>query len=343
MGLKTALKALASGNDLTKDLMMCAMREVMTGAATDAQIGALLMALHIKGETIDEIVGAATVMRALSTKVVVSADYLVDTCGTGGDGSNIFNVSTAAAFVAAAAGAQVAKHGNRSVSSSTGSADVLERAGVNLNLSAEHVARAINSIGVGFMFAPAHHGAMKHAIGPRKELAMRTIFNVLGPMTNPAAVKRQVMGVFDERLCVPIAKALGDLGSEHVLVVHSDDGLDELSIAASSTIAELKHGQVKTYTLTPEDVDIKTSTLDGLEVSTAQESLEIIRNVFQGESSEITSRASDLVAFNAGAAIYVAGVTSTLKLGVQMAQDAIATGAAKLKLEELVAFSNIGE
>ncbi len=341
MTLQESLSLLAKGVSLTQEQMHAVMHTVMTGEATDAQIGALLMALHIKGESIDEIVGAATVMRELSHKVTVSGEHLVDTCGTGGDGADLFNVSTAGAFVVAAAGGRVAKHGNRSVSSSTGSADVLEAAGIDLSLSAEQVTRAIDTLGVGFMFAPAHHSAMKHAIGPRKELAMRTIFNILGPMTNPAGVKRQVMGVFDKALCKPIAEALGRLGSEHVMVVHSHDGLDEISIADNTFVAEYKNGTLTTYTISPTDFGMAKQPLTGLGVDSAKQSLALITSAFDKPSTDEAKKAFDIIALNAGAAIYVSGVASTLAEGIDMAEDALASGGAKLKLNELVEFTQL--
>jgi len=341
MTLQQSLALLAKGTSLTREQMYDAMHTVMTGDATDAQIGALLMALHIKGESIDEIVGAASVMRELSHKVTVSGEHLVDTCGTGGDGADLFNVSTAGAFVVAAAGGRVAKHGNRSVSSSTGSADVLEAAGIDLSLSADQVTRAIDTLGVGFMFAPAHHSAMKHAIGPRKELAMRTIFNILGPMTNPAGVKRQVMGVFDAALCEPIAQALGHLGSEHVMVVHSHDGLDEISIANDTFVAEYNNGKLTTYTISPTDFGMIKQPLTGLDVDCANQSLALITSAFDKPGTDTAKKAFNIIALNAGAAIYVAGIASTLAEGVNMAEDAMASGGAKLKLNELVEFTQL--
>ncbi len=341
MNIQQALAQVVEGRDLNTDDMTAVMRDLMTGECTPAQIGAFLVALRMKSESLDEITGAASVMRELSTKVDVKADHLIDTCGTGGDGANLFNVSTAAAFVVAAAGGHVAKHGNRSVSSSTGSADVLEAAGVNLQIPPAQVARAIEQIGVGFMFAPAHHGAMKHAIGPRKELAMRTIFNMLGPMTNPAGVKRQVIGVFTEALCRPMAEVLGRLGSEHVLVVHSSDGLDELSIAAESHVAELKAGKVSEYSLDPAEFGLKADSLSGLSVETAEQSLALIRAAFNRESGETAEKARKIIALNAGAAIYVAGLAQDLKSGMAMAEDALASGLAAEKLKELAEFSQV--
>ena len=336
------LAKLIANKDLSEAEMTFAMEQVMTGQATPAQIGGLLVALRMKGETIAEITAAARVMRKLAAPVSAQAEPIIDTCGTGGDGANLFNVSTASAFVAAAAGAHVAKHGNRSVSSSTGSADLLECAGVNLGMTPDKVARAIDSLGIGFMFAPAHHGAMKHAIGPRKELAQRTIFNVLGPLTNPAGAKRQVIGVFDRRFCEPIARVLGCLGSERALVVHAEDGLDEFSIAAQTYVAELTdNGQVSCYELAPEDVGIARQSLDGLSVTSAEQSLALIRSAFAGEETEVAQKAAAMIAINAGAAIYVAGLAMTMKDGVAMAQDALSTGAAAEKLQNLIEFSQL--
>ena len=293
----------------------------------------------MKGETIEEITGAAKVMRELASGVKVSGDHVVDTCGTGGDGSNLFNVSTASAFVVAASGGTVAKHGNRSISSSTGSADVLEAAGVSLALTPEQVGQCVSEVGVGFMFAPAHHGAMKHAIGPRKEMAMRTIFNMLGPLTNPAGVKNQVIGVFNKDLCRPLAEVLKNLGSEHIMVVHSEDGLDEISIAAKTHVAELKNGEVFEYTIDPSELDIDDPSLEGLSVTSADQSLALINDALGKRETAAGKRAADIIALNAGAAIYVAGLAAEYKLAVDMAQDAIYGGMAKEKIEELVSFT----
>jgi len=339
MNIKQALARLVERQNLTEDEMMTVMREVMSGGATEAQIGGFLVALRMKSETLDEITGAARVMRELATPVEISAENLVDTCGTGGDGANLFNVSTAAAFVVAAAGGKVAKHGNRSVSSSTGSADLLESAGINLDMAPAQVARCIEAIGVGFMFAPAHHSAMKHAIGPRKELGMRTIFNMLGPLTNPAGVKRQVVGVFNQALCRPLAEVLGRLGSEHVLVVHSEDNLDEISLAAHTHVAELRDGKVTEYRISPADFNIPARSMLGLQVGGAQESLEIIVDAFGPRKRKEATEAADLIAMNAGAAIYVSGITATLAMGVGVAEDIIASGLANEKMKELAEFS----
>lgn len=340
MNIQQALSTVVAGEDLSRADMASVMKQIMTGEATPAQIGGFLVALRMKGESVAEITGAAEVMRELATPVSVNAEHLVDTCGTGGDGANLFNVSTAAAFVVAACGGKVAKHGNRSVSSSTGSADVLEAAGIHLNLTPEQVSRAVEEVGVGFMFAPAHHSAMKHAIGPRKELGMRTIFNMLGPITNPAGVKRQVLGVFNEALCRPLAEVLQQLGSEHVLVVHAADGLDEFSIAGPSHVAELKQGQIQEYLIKPEDLGLHTQTLVGLSVESAQESLALIEDALGKRSTPEAEKAADIIALNAGAAVYVAGIASSFKEGVQMADDAISSGLAKAKIQELAAFTD---
>jgi anthranilate phosphoribosyltransferase len=312
------------------------MRVIMTGQATPAQIGGFLVGLRMKGETVQEVVAAAEVMRGLSARVSVPQKNLVDTCGTGGDSSGIFNVSTAAAIVAAAAGAKVAKHGNRSVTSKSGSADVLEAAGVKIGLTPEQVAECITQCGVGFMFAPAHHSAMKHAIGPRREMAVRTIFNVLGPLTNPAGAPNQVMGVFDRHLLEPMAQVLQRLGSRHVMVVHAADGLDEISIAAETDVAELKDGKIITYTLTPEELGCSRSKLDSLKVPDAASSLSLMRRVFEGEKGS----ALDIVVLNAGAAIYVSGVANNLQAGIDKARKVIADGAAKAKFAKLITVSS---
>jgi anthranilate phosphoribosyltransferase len=341
VNIQQALDKVVSSEDLSQEDMATVMRQIMTGVATPAQIGGFLVALRMKGESVDEITGAAEVMRELVTPVVIDAniDGLVDTCGTGGDGANLFNVSTAAAFVVAACGGHVAKHGNRSVSSSTGSADVLEAAGVFLDLSPEQVARCVTEIGIGFMFAPAHHSAMKHAIGPRKELALRTIFNMLGPMTNPAGVKRQVIGVFTPALCKPMAEVLQKLGSRHVLVVSAIDGLDEITLSGETQVAELKDGQVQLYRIKPEDLGIQQQNLDGLSVSSASESLALILEALGKQRTPTAQKAADIIALNAGAAVYVAGIADTLTEGVKMAEDAIGSGLAKAKIQELAAFS----
>ena len=341
MDIKQALEIVVLGTDLSAAEMRDVMRQIMTGNASEAQIGAFLVALRMKGESIDEIAGAVEVMRELATGVKVSGQGLVDIVGTGGDESNLFNVSTASTFVVAAAGGSVAKHGNRSVSSNSGAADVLEAAGVNLNLSPEQVALCVQALGVGFMFAPAHHSAMKHAIGPRRELGLRTIFNILGPMTNPAGVTRQLIGVYDQALCKPMAEVLGRLGAEHIMVVHSADGLDEISIATETAVAEYRDGVVREYSIAPEDFMIQRQSLEGLAVDNAEQSLALINDALGKQATDNGAKAADLIALNAGAALYVAGCAASIKEGVAMAQDAIGAGLARAKLTDLATFTQV--
>jgi anthranilate phosphoribosyltransferase len=336
MTMQSAIKAVTERRDLTAEEMTATMRLIMTGEATPAQVGGFLIGLRMKGETVDEIAAAANVMRELASKVNIDKKHLVDTCGTGGDASGSFNISTASAIVVAAAGGKVAKHGNRSVSSKSGSADVLETAGVNLELTPQQVADCVNDVGVGFMFAPLHHSAMKHAIGPRREMAVRTIFNVLGPLTNPAGAPNQVLGVFSKDLVEPLAYVLQRLGSEHVLVVHAEDGMDEISIASPTFIAELNNDKVSTYTVTPEDFGFKRADLEQIRAADAAHSLQIIKQVFNNEEGA----AKDIVCLNAGAAIYAAGLTGSLVEGVRRAQAVIADGLAKNKLDQLIAKTN---
>lgn len=336
MDIQSAIRAVTEHRDLSGDDMTAVMRTIMGGEATQAQIGGFLIGLRMKGESVEEIAAAARVMRELATPVHVESEHLVDTCGTGGDGSGTFNISTASAFVAAGAGAKVAKHGNRSASSNSGSADVLEAAGVNLDLTPEQVARCILEAGVGFMFAPKHHGAMKHAIGPRKEMAVRTIFNVLGPLTNPAGARNQVIGVFSLDLIEPLARVLTQLGSRHVLVVHSEDGLDEISIGADTHVAESKHGEVRVHRVAPAEFGIEPADPSTFAVGSPEESLATIRAVFDGSDGP----ACDIVALNAGAAIYAAGLADDLHAGVGAARESIASGAARERLAKLVELSN---
>jgi len=341
MDIKQALNRVVGQLDLTTEEMKAVMRQIMTGQCTDAQIGAFLMGMRMKSETIDEIVGAVEVMRELAEPVRFNSERLVDTCGTGGDGMNIFNVSTAASFVVAAAGGKVAKHGNRAVSGKSGSADLLEAAGVYLDLTPEQVARSVDTVGVGFMFAPAHHGAMKFAAGPRRELGLRTLFNILGPMSNPAGVKHQVLGVFSKELCRPMAEVLARLGSVHVLVVHAQDGLDEISLAAPTFVAELKNGEISEYKIQPEDFGIKSQSLIGLNVDDAQGSLALIRDALGRRQTENGQKAADIIVLNAGAALYAADMASSLHEGVGVAHDVLHTGLARDRLEELVSFTSI--
>lgn len=332
MDMQAAIRSVTEHRDLSEADMVEVMRLIMTGQATPAQIGGFLVGLRMKGETVDEITAAARVMRELATPVPVSAEHLVDTCGTGGDGASTFNISTASAIVTAAAGAHVAKHGNRSVSSSCGSADVLEAAGVNLDLDAEQVARCVTDIGVGFLFAPKHHSAMKHAIGPRKEMGVRTLFNLLGPLTNPAAAPNQVLGVFSADWLEPLATVLGKLGSRHVLVVHAEDGLDEISIGAPTQVSELKDGEVSCYQLSPQQFGMETGDIKTLAVADAAASLAVINTVFD----DMPGPARDIVLLNAGAAIYVSGVSSSLEDGIKLARQTLASGAAKQKFKQLI-------
>lgn len=340
MDIKTALARVVEHIDLNMAEMQDVMRAIMTGQCTEAQIAAFLVALRMKSESLDEITAAATVMRDLADRVTLS-DYsnVVDIVGTGGDGANIFNVSTAAALVIAASGAKVAKHGNRAVSSKSGSADLLEAAGVNLALNAEQVGRCIDTIGVGFMFAVNHHRAMKYAIGPRRDVGLRTLFNILGPLTNPAFVNRQVVGVFNERLCRPMAEVLQRLGSVQAMVVHAKDGLDEISLATATHVAELKNGEITEYDLLPEDVGIQSQSLVGLSVDSAQASLALVLDALDSRKGPQAQKAADMIMLNAGAAIYVSGRALTLKQGVAMAEDAIYSGLALEKLEALRDFT----
>lgn len=336
MDITTAIATVIDRRDLSADEMEMVMRLIMTGQATPAQIGGFLVGLRMKGETVDEIAAAARVMRELATAVDVPGPHLVDTCGTGGDGASTFNISTASAIVTAAAGGRVAKHGNRSVSSSSGSADVLEAAGVKLDLDPAQVAACIDQVGVGFLFAPQHHSAMKHAIGPRREMRVRTLFNLLGPLTNPAGAPNQVLGVFSADWVEPLAYVLKQLGSQHVLVVHAEDGLDEISIAAPTRVAELRDGKISTYTVTPEEFGMKRNSLDAITVEDAAQSLAMIEAVFDDQPGP----ARDIVCLNAGAAIYAANLATSLQQGVALASEAIASGRAKQTLASLVYASN---
>ncbi|WJW76795.1 anthranilate phosphoribosyltransferase [Thiohalobacter sp. IOR34] len=335
MDMQAAIRALTERRDLSRDEMREVMQLIMTGQATPAQIGGFLIGMRMKGETVDELTAAAEVMRSLSTPVEVHGEHVVDIVGTGGDGSNTFNISTASCFVVAAAGGTVAKHGNRSVSSKSGSADLLEAAGVNLDLTPQQVAECIETLGVGFMFAPKHHSAMKHAIGPRREMGVRTLFNLLGPLTNPAAAPNQLLGVFSEQWVEPLAEVLKQLGSEHVLVVHAEDGMDEISIGAPTRVAELKDGRIQCYRIEPEQFGLQRADTAQLAVQSAAESLAIIQRVFAGEPGP----ARDIVLLNAGAAIYVAGLSAELAAGVERAAEVIDSGAAADKLRALAELS----
>ncbi|RDH83260.1 MAG: anthranilate phosphoribosyltransferase [endosymbiont of Escarpia spicata] len=333
MEMQKAINKVLARQDLDSDEMTGVMRTIMTGGATPAQIGGFLIGLRMKGETVTEIAAAASVMRELASGVSVGdLPNTVDIVGTGGDASGTFNVSTASMFVAAAAGCHVAKHGNRSVSSKSGSADALEAAGIRLDLTPGQVEQCVREVGVGFMFAPGHHSAMKHAIGPRKEMGVRTVFNVLGPLTNPAGVPNQLLGVFSEELLQPLAEVLQKLGSRHVMVVHSRDGLDEISIGDATDVAELKEGQIRRYTIQPEEFGISRTAISEITVEDAAQSLDVIRGVLEDRPGP----ARDIVQLNAGAAIYTAGLADTLMDGINMADQAIASGEARSRLDKLV-------
>lgn len=333
MDVKAALTALIEKRDLTHDEMLSVMKQIMGGELTPVQIAGILVALRCKGETVTEIAAAAQVMRELATKVPLGLDaHLVDTCGTGGDGAHTFNISTASAIVAAAAGVKVAKHGGRSVSSTCGSADVLEALGVNVNLTPDQVAQCVNEIGVGFMFAPNHHSAMRFAAPVRRELGVRTLFNLLGPMTNPAGAPNQVMGVFHRDLVGKLAAVLKALGSRHVLVVHAADGLDEISLAGDTYVAELKDGMVREYTLNSSQFGMRSSVSENLAVHNTEDAKTMLNAALGNEPGP----ARDIVALNAGAAIYVSGLAGSLVEGVAKAQATLSSGAAQAKLAQLV-------
>ena len=335
MDMPEAIAKVIAGVDLSHDEMLDVMGLIMNGKATHAQIGGFLVGLRMKGETIDEIRAGATVMRQLATPVTTQRKNIVDTCGTGGSGSNKFNVSTASAFVAAAVGVAIAKHGGRGASSKSGSADLLEASGAAIMLSPEQVGRCVDTVGVGFLFAMNHHSAMKHAIGPRRDMVVRTIFNLLGPLTNPAGAKRQLLGVYDKKWLRPIAEVLHTLGSEHVMVVHSDDGLDEISIAAPTSVAELKNGEIHEYQIEPGDFGLPNGSLEGLTVEDSVESLALVKQALEGSNEN----ASNIVALNAGAAIYLSDRVESLAEGVTLALEAISGGLASAKLVEFVSFT----
>lgn len=334
--LSRTLNTLLQGENLDSDTMQGVMLAIMHGRCPDALMGAILVALRTKGESIDEITAAASVMRQLAHNITLDdLTNVVDIVGTGGDGANLFNVSTAAAFVVSASGAKVAKHGNRGVSTKSGSSDLLQTLGVRLDLTNDEVIRCIQEQQLGFLFAPNHHKAMRHAVGVRQQLKARTIFNVLGPLTNPAGVVNSVIGVFDQSLCEPLAHVLKNLGSKHAIVVHSADGLDEFSLADDSFVSELKDGVVSSNTISPRDVGIEPQSLDGLGVSSSKDSLGLITAALSGASDDQRiKKAQDIIALNAGAAIYVSGKADTLQSGVQIAKDTIGSGAALTKMRE---------
>ena len=336
MDIKTAIDHVINGKDLSQADMHHVMQTIMQGNATPAQIGGLLIALRLKGESVAEITAAAQVMRELAEPVAVEKTHLVDTCGTGGDGTNTFNISTTAAFVVSASGARVAKHGNRSVSSKSGSADVVKAAGIKLELSPQQAASCIESVGIGFMFAPMHHSAMKHAIDPRRELGVRTLFNVLGPLTNPAGAPNQVIGVFARQWQDPLAEALQSLGSEHVLVVYAEDGMDEISISGKTYITELKNGEIDHFEIAPDDFSMTNESISAIAVNTVDDSLQMMLAVL---SDSAPLAAKNIVCLNAGAAIYAAGITDSIQAGVEKAANLIESGNAKQKLESLINYT----
>jgi len=313
------------------------MRAIMSGNVSPVMTAALVTGLRMKRESIGEISAAAQVMRELAVRIEVTGSAnLVDTCGTGGDGRNTFNISTASAFIAAAAGAQVAKHGGRSVSSKAGSADVLEAIGINLDQTPDQIAQSISEVGIGFMFAPNFHHAMKHAAPVRRELGVRTIFNILGPLTNPAGAKNQLLGVFKADLTGVLAQVLLRLGSRHAMVVHGSDGLDEITISGPTRIAELKAGEIREYTVHPEDFGLERATVESLQVNNTGEARAMLLSVLDNNPGA----ARDIVLLNAGAAIYVAGKADSLAEGIEAARNMLASGAAKQKMQALIEFSN---
>ncbi len=342
MNIKEAISQIVLNCDLTESNMVEVMGEIMSGEATDAQIGAFITALRMKGETVEEITGAVRVMREKATSIVSGVDtsaggILADTCGTGGDGSGTFNVSTTTAFVVAGAGIPVAKHGNRSVSSNCGSADVLEAAGVSLRIDADKTGQCIREVGIGFLFAPALHGAMKYAIGPRKEMGIRTIFNILGPLTNPAGANVQVLGVFDGELTEPLAKVLAKLGSKRALVVHGEGNLDELTVTGKNRVSELKDGNVTTYCVDPQELGFTKAKIADLQGGAdAAESAAQMRTVLSGEKGA----KRDMVLLNSGATLMVAGAADNLKDGIELAAATIDSGKALAKLDLLISYSN---
>ncbi len=333
--IREAIDALVSKKSLTFEQAAAVMEEIMTGEATPAQFGAFVTALRLKGETVDEIAGMAKVMREKALRVDVPG-LLVDTCGTGGDASGTFNISTAAALVAAAAGVKIAKHGNRAITSGCGSADILEASGVKIDLPPEGVKRCIEQVGIGFMFAPVYHPAMKYAAGPRREIGIRTVFNILGPLTNPAGAQAQVLGVPSSEIAPKMAQVLHRLGTRHAMVVHGEDGLDEISTTGPTKVWELKDGSVKEYTIKPEELGLPRVKKESLKGGSAQENAAILKEVLRGQKGPL----QDVVALNAGAALMVGEKAKNLKDGISLAQRTLESGAALEKLAQLVAVSN---
>lgn len=332
MDIREAIAVVSDRGDLSTDDAIAVFSQIMDGEATEAQIAAFIVALRMKGETVEEITGAATVMRDKATAVTpASTDHLVDTCGTGGDRSNTFNISTAAAFVAAGAGARVAKHGNRSVTSRSGSADVLEALGVDVTVDADTMTKCLDEVGVCFMFAPTLHKAMKHAMGPRRQVGIRTIFNILGPLTNPARAQNQLLGVFAPELTESLAEVLRNMGSERAYVIHGMDPLDEVSLSAETRVCELRDGEIKSYTVSPEDFGMQTVALADVQGGTAEENAALITSVLEGNAGPH----ADIVALNAGFAVAAAGLADTPKEGLELAREAMQSGAALDRLRRL--------
>ena len=338
MEIRQAIAHLVEGRDLTAAEAEAVMEQIMTGQATPAQIGGFLIALRLKGETVEEVTGFARAMRHNATRVRAHRWPMVDTCGTGGDGAGTFNISTTAAFVVAGAGLAVAKHGNRSVSSKCGSADVLQALGVRLELPPEEIAACIDEVGIGFLYAPLLHPAMKHAIGPRREMGLRTVFNILGPLTNPAGAQVQVVGVYNEGLTEMMARVLDSLGCQAAFVVHGADGLDELSTAGPNRVTRLQDGKVETFTLDPLELDLPRATLADLAGGGAGENAAIVRAILDGEPGA----KRDVVLLNAAAGLTASGLAVDLADGLSLAAESIDSGAARAKLEALVAFTNSG-
>ncbi len=332
--IKEAVQALVSGRSLTMEEAASVMEEIMEGKVTPAQFGAFVTALRLKGETVDEIAGLAKTMRAKAVPVTIT-EPVVDTCGTGGDGSSTFNISTTAAFVAAGAGLKVAKHGNRAMSSQCGSADVLEALGVRIDLNAEQVQRCLQEVGIGFMFAPVFHPAMKYASAPRREIGIRTVFNILGPLTNPASAKAQVVGVADSTLVEKLALVLKSLNCHRALVVHGEDGLDEITITGKTKVCELKDGDINSYSISPEDFGLPQASLDSLRGGTLDENAALLRRVLSGALGP----QRDVVLMNAAAALLAGGSVETLKEGAVLAKEVVDGGHALAKLEQLIEFS----
>ncbi len=338
MNIREAIANLTQHIDLTESESVSVMNQIMTGETTPTQVASFLTALRMKGETVEEITGAARVMREKADRVKVRSSCILDTCGTGGDQMETFNISTAAAFVAAGAGVTVAKHGNRSVSSRSGSADVLTALGVNIEVPKKKVEECLEKVGIGFLFAPLLHQAMKYAVGPRREIGIRTIFNILGPLTNPAMATHQLIGIYDGRLTEPIARVFKNLGTQRALVVHGEEGLDEISLCGPTQVSELRDGEVKSYILTPEDFGLERSSLEELRGGKPEECADILRRILHGEKGP----KRDVILLNSAAALYTSGTVESVALGIQRAQESIDSGKAQEKLDLLIQVTNSG-